>query len=160
DGSARGAVRQLLRLGLLEPETTEGPRTGWTVRPPAVLWDALRGELDTEPAPWLRHERREDLRRPDDLRLDEAAGARAARVPAALFSGNLRTIVVRGHARSGRRTLLGAIAREIGLDLLEVEAAAVADERWRLVGPLATVLRALPVCALDLGPGESAEVGL
>jgi len=32
------------------------------------------------------------------------------------------------------------------------------DERWRLVGPLATLLNALPVIVLDLAPGETAEL--
>ena len=41
---------------------------------------------------------------------------------------------------------MGALARELGLGSLEVTPASVADdERWRLVGPLATALNALPV---------------
>lgn len=160
DGSARAAVRDLVRLGLLEPETEEGPRGGWSLRPPAVLWDAVRGDADRDPAPWLRHERSDALVPLDELVLDTAAAAIAARIPAALRAGNLRAVVVRGHDRSGRRTLLGALARELGLGLLHVEAAAAGDARWRIVGPLANALGALPVCRFDLGPGETAELAL
>jgi hypothetical protein len=160
DGSARGAVRGLLRLGLLEPELADGPRGGWALRPPAVLWDVVRDDADRNPAPWLRLERVDELLPLDELVLDDAAAALAARVPAALRADGLRAVVVRGHDRSGRRTLLAALARELGLGVLHVEAAAAADERWRIVGPLANALSALPVCTFELGPGETAELAL
>src|SRR5205085_11593957 len=67
--------------------------------------------------------------------------------------------MVRGANHNGRRTLLGAIAREVGLGLLEVNASAAnSDDRWRLAGPLSTALHALPVIVFDLAPQEIVEV--
>ncbi|HEX6761924.1 MAG TPA: ATP-binding protein [Gaiellaceae bacterium] len=157
DGSARAAERLLLRLGLLEADDAEGPRGAWTLRPPALLWEALRGELDPEPVPWLRIEAHAELPTLAELILDDRAATGAARLPTALRSGDLRSVVVRGHERSGRRTLLGALARELGLGVLHV---APADAQWRLLGPLATLTGSLPVCVFELAPGETAEVDL
>jgi hypothetical protein len=54
---------------------------------------------------------------------------------------------------------VGAVARELGRGVLELEGLHKPDdERWRLVGPLATLRNALPVIVLDLGPGETAEL--
>ena len=50
-------------------------------------------------------------------------------------------------------------ARLLGRGVLAVDGLHKADDEWwRLVGPLATVLHAVPVVALDLGPGETASL--
>jgi len=43
----------------------------------------------------------------------------------------------------------------LGRGLLEISAYKAEDERWRLVGVLATLLHAMPVLRLDLAPGEN-----
>src|SRR4029078_7501984 len=66
---------------------------------------------------------------------------------------------VRGAYRNGRRTIFSAIARELDLGLLEIKGInAPHDERFRVAGPLATALNALPVIVMDLEPRESIEI--
>ena len=74
-------------------------------------------------------------------------------------SGEAQALIVRGPQHNGRRTVLGAIARMLDRGLLEIRGLGKADdERWRLIGPLATLLHALPAIVLDLAPGETAEL--
>jgi hypothetical protein len=68
-------------------------------------------------------------------------------------------VVVRGPRHNGRRTALGALAGALGRGCLLVDGVRdAADDRWRLIGPLATALHALPAIVLDLGPGETADL--
>jgi len=59
-------------------------------------------------------------------------------------------VIFRGPRGSGRRTLLGALARSLDRGLLEL-----ADPSAALAGPLATLLHAVPVIELQPGPGET-----
>jgi hypothetical protein len=158
DGAARAAIRDLVRLGLLETGNAADPAGARELRVAPLAWDAARGELPRQPAPWLRYEPPEDATPLERLVLNDDEAASVARAPAALAAGVVATLVVRGPQSSGRRTLLAAIARELGRGVLTVDEDAVADERWSAVGPLATLLHALPVCVLDLAPGASAKL--
>jgi hypothetical protein len=89
----------------------------------------------------------------------EAFRDQLKRLPALLSSGEVQTLVVRGSQHNGRRTVVGALAHELGCGLLEVTTLTRPDdERWRWVGPLATMLHALPVVVFDLAPGETVEL--
>jgi hypothetical protein len=158
DGAARRAIRDLVRLGLVETGNAADPAGSWELRVAPLVWDAARGELARQPAPWLRYEPPEGATALDRLVLNDGEAAAVALAPGALAAGTVGTLVVRGPQSSGRRTLLGAIARELGRGVLTVDEAAVADDRWRSAGPLATLLHALPVCVLDLAPGASVEL--
>jgi hypothetical protein len=139
---ARRAVRRLLALGLLESADAG-------LRPAPPVWDALRGDAP----PGLRLRRPGELTPLDELIVPAHFAQLLATAPAALAAGEVGAIVVRGPTASGRRTVVGALARALGRGLLEVD-----DERWPSVGPLATLLNAVPVLVLELGPGEVAEV--
>jgi hypothetical protein len=119
-----------------------------------VAWDAIRGEAPGSLAPWARHRPRETLAELGDLIAGETLLDAARRAPAVLTAGAARAIVVRGPAAGGRRTILGAIARAAGLGVLEISALAEDDPRWRVLGPLATLLHAMPVVVLDVPSGE------
>jgi hypothetical protein len=56
--------------------------------------------------------------------------------------------------------VVGALARALGLGVLEAAASPPppGPDPWRLLGPLATLTRALPVFVLELGPGETFEL--
>ncbi len=148
----------LLDQGLLLAENREGPRGEWLLRPPAALWDALRGHPAPSPAPGLMRQAASGFPDLADLILPPALRERAAQLPWLLESGQVRTIVLRGMAGSGRRTLLGSIARVLGRDVLLAEGVSSTDPSWRLLGPLATVLGAMPVLRGDPGPGETLEL--
>jgi hypothetical protein len=153
------ALRRLQELGLARVANPEAPRAEQVVNVPAPLWDALQGHAYEAPAPWARHFAPESLVCPEELIVADDLRGVVESLPALLSSGEVQAFVVRGHEHNGRRTLAGSLARSLGLGVLEVSGAKAADdERWRLLGPLATCLRALPVVVFDLAPGETAEV--
>jgi len=152
----RPAIERLRAAGLVAVANPEASRAEWALQVPPPLWDALRGDAPEQPAPWLRHRPAPALATEDALVLDAALAETAPRVAALLEAGELQAVVVRGPHHGGRRTLLGAIARRAGRGLLETTGLERRDdERWRLVGPLATALHALPAIVLEPAPGET-----
>jgi hypothetical protein len=134
----RAPLRRLGALGLVQRSETEA-----TLQVPHVAWEAARGEAPATHRPAGELLALEALILPHDVQ------AAAARAPAVLASGQASAIVVRGPESSGRRTLVGAIARAGGHGVLAV----AGDDR--LAGPLATLLGALPVAVLDVPSGET-----
>lgn len=158
-GDVQRPLRALHECGLVEVVNPEAPRAEWALRVPALLWDALRGEFHETLAPWARYRPPESLTALEELVAGDEARNSLVTVAALLSSGEIRTLVVRGPRHNGRRTMLGAVARRLGRGVIEVEGLkGPGDERWRLLGPLATLLNALPVVVLDPAPGESVEV--
>jgi len=159
NGEVRARLRNLNQLGLVRFVGTEAPRTAWAVETPGVLWDALRGESNEHVASWVNYREPDDLCPIDKLILPVEQRARIAAVPSLLATGELNCVIVRGPERNGRRTLLGAVARSLNKGLLEIRGIDQKDdERWRLVGPLATALNALPAIVLDAAAGETIQV--
>src|ERR1051325_292226 len=154
---ARADVRRMHELGLLRVITPEAPRLEWAMEVPSPLWDALRGERNQFPGHGFHYRRPDKLLSLDQLILPPALHEQVRAIPKLFVSGEADGVMVRSASRNGRRTLIGALARELDLGLLEVTPVA-GDERLRLVGPLATALNALPVIILDLAPQETIEV--
>jgi hypothetical protein len=156
---ARAGLRRLRDLGLIQALNPDAPRNEWLLQPPAVLWDVLRGEAGGALAPWVRYREPETLPRMEELILSESVRRTLAALPTLLDSGESRALIVRGPRRNGRRTVLGALARRMGMGTLEVgDLGGVDGEPWRLLGALAVGLRALPVVVLDdVAAGETAE---
>ena len=144
-------VRPLVEAGLLVPEDASAPRAEWALRIPSVLWDAARGEAVHVPglSIWAAG----DLPERDDLVLPEAFLARVGRVPSLLREGPVRAVTVRGPFGSGRGALLGTVARSLGRGIVEADAGALDDAPP--LGPLCTLLGAMPAVRYDLGPGET-----
>jgi ATPase family associated with various cellular activities (AAA) len=153
----RAAVRRLLASGLLTAAGSAGLDA--PVHVPTAIADSMRGHTCLEPIPGMRYlslDRLLPLQQfiaPGDLRV------RASRLAALLQSGDVPAVVIRGPAGSGRRTLAGAIAREMDRAALQIDASAAAtrrdDDCWRLLGPLAALTAALPIVSLDVPPGEA-----
>ncbi|MBJ6764108.1 ATP-binding protein [Myxococcaceae bacterium JPH2] len=158
-GETRAALRRLMELGLVEVVNRDAPRSEWALHVPGVIWDALRGETAEAPAPWLKHHPLTSLERDEPLLVPADLMDALERLPALLASGEVRAVVIRGPRHNGRRTLLRGVASALGRGVLEIEGPQARDDvRWHLVGPLATLLHALPVAVLDPAPGEAAEV--
>ena len=159
-GSARRVLRRLQELGLVRVANAEAARSEHVLHVPALVWDALQGETcDGTLASWVRYTAPGTLPEAGELILPEAVRARVAVLPELLAAGEAQALVVRGPSHNGRRTLARALARSLGRGVLEVEGLGGAeDERWRLLGALATLTHALPVVLFDLPPGETAEV--
>lgn len=156
---ARSNLRQMRELGLVRVVNPESPRLEWALEVPSALWDALRGETNEIPGPGIRYRRPAELSRMDDLILPPDLHEKVRAIPGLFIAGEAQTLIVRGAFRNGRRTIFSAIARELNLGLLEIKGiTGPNDERFRVAGPLATALNALPVIALDLEPRESIEI--
>lgn len=149
---SRSELRALEDLGLVVAASGDAPRAESALHVPGSLWETLRGDRSAHPAPGLTFIPPESLPSLDTLLLPVELRRTLARLePGA-------GLVVRGPSHNGRRTLLRAMARAQGRGILEVAAAPPEDPRWRLLGPLCTLLHATPLVHLDLAPGETAHI--
>jgi hypothetical protein len=155
----RTTLRRLQELGLVQVINPDAPRVEWVVQPPAALWDALRGEVHESPAAGLRYQAPCQLLAVEQYIVPETIRHALAAFPALVSTGEVQALIVRGPQHNGRLTALGAVARLLNRGLLDVRGLSRADDgRWQLLGPLATLLHALPVVVLEPLMGETAHV--
>jgi|HubBroStandDraft_3_1064219.scaffolds.fasta_scaffold26806_2 hypothetical protein len=155
----RERVRTLLDSGLIQVVNGEAPRLQWVFQCPPAVWDALRGEMRASPAPWLRFTPPPPGAPVDELVVAGRLRRAIAAVPSLLQAGEARAVIVRGPQHNGRRTIVRAIAGELGRGVLELRGPLRADdERWALAGTLATLAHAMPLVVLDLALGETCEL--
>jgi len=157
-GSApvRREVQRLAELGFLRIGNVEAPRSEWLVQTNNVLWDILRGETHDHPAPWARYQPPDRAWTIEDLILSDGLGCQVRNLPRLLSARDIDAVIVRGPEGSGRRTLLTAISRQLGLGTLVASGSPEAmSDRWQVLGTMATMLRAMPIVMLDVAPGES-----
>ncbi len=152
------AARVLLDMGLLVADNRADPRAEWLLRVPPAAWDALRGRPVAKPAPGITLQDATDFPALDELILPAAVHARIQRMPELFENGQVRALVLRGMSGSGRRTILGALARAAGRNVLLWESGTPGDESCRLLGPLATLTGAMPIVRCDPGPGETLDL--
>jgi AAA+ superfamily predicted ATPase len=151
----RTALRRLVRLGLVEAVDPDVPQAEWALRAAPAIWDVARGECLDQPTPWARYRPPERLVGRDEAILAPDAERAVGVLPGLLDADGPQPLIVRGPRRSGRRTTIGALARALGRGVLEITDPARLDG---MAGPLATALDAVPVIALEPGPGETVEV--
>jgi len=158
-GEGREVIRLMQETGLVKVLNPDSPRSEWVFQIPAPLWDILRGQACERPASGLQYLPAEKLLPLDEIILPDALRALLDTVPPVLSSGEARALVVRGPRCNGRKTLLGAVARELGRGLLIARGLQKPDdERWGLVGPVASALCAMPLIVMEPAPGETAEI--
>jgi ATPase family protein associated with various cellular activities (AAA) len=152
----RTTIRRMQEVGLVQVTNADLPRSGRALQVPTPLWDAIRGERPAKFGSWARYRSPEELQDLAELTLPAEVAQQARALPPLFDSGEVQTLIVRGPQHNGRRTLLGAMAATLGRTMLEVHGPGKSDdERWKLVGPLATLLHAMPVIVLEPGPGET-----
>jgi hypothetical protein len=157
--AARVNIRRLRELGMIKPVNPEAPRVEWALQIPEPLWDAIRGEKIARPAAWARYREPGQLAELSELILPDTLRQQLKLLPALFASGEVQALTVRGPQRNGRRTIVGAAARMLGRGVLEIDGVGKADdERWKLAGPLATLLNAVPLIVLEVAPGETAAL--
>lgn len=154
--AGRSAVRRLLDGGLLR---SIGGGLDASLEVPSAIADAMRGQTPDEPCTGMRYlpiDRLLSLDRyvaPADLRM------RASRLAALLSAGEVSAVIIRGPHGSGRRTLAGAIAREMGRGALQLDATARRDdEAWRLLVPIRALSASLPIVSFEPAPGEASSL--
>jgi hypothetical protein len=152
--------RPLLESGFLTAGNREGPRAEWELRVPPPLWNAILGERDSAPAPGIQYHPPETFPELRDLILTAGQRTLICQVGELWKTGPAHALMLRGMPGSPRREILGSLARQMSSGLLDIDGAGLAtdEERRRLIGPLCTLMRALPVFHLELGPGEVFEV--
>ncbi len=166
DWDVASNAQVLTGLGLLDVLNPDAARAEWLLRPPPVIWDALRGETPQGGAAEYRVYPLETLPQLAQLVLEDGFLAKLKQAPALLKAGRARLVVVRGMAGSDRMPVLGALAQALKRGIIAVDPAAAqangggAGDKlaWRHLGPLCALAGFLPVLAYDLGPGETAEV--
>lgn len=156
-GEARVWLRRLIDLGLVRIVDPASPRSEHELDVVPAVWDALRGEPSARPAPWARFRLPEQLPALDELILAAETRSAATALPRLVRDGAVGAVVVRGARAGGRRTLTGAIARALGHGLLEIAAGEPAAQDAP-IGPLATLLGALPAFVAEPAPGETIEL--
>jgi hypothetical protein len=122
--------------------------------PPAV-WACLRGDPAAALVAWIRYRPVAELPQIDELILPAGIRAMLHGISAVLTNGSASGVIVRGATHNGRRTLLRALAREVGKGVMELTVTEPNDDaRWREFAALAALANAFPIVALELGPGE------
>ena len=158
-GEVRSTLLRLQELGLVQVINPEAPRIEWAMQIPGPLWDAMRGDTRSAITRDIAYKFPEDLPRYDDLIIPLQLRARLSNLATLLSAHEVQAVVVRGPQHNGRRTLMGAIARQLGCGLIVVERPGQSgDEHWRFIGPLATLLHAWPVIVLEPTAGEIVTV--
>jgi hypothetical protein len=149
--------RPLVDGGFAEVLNPDAPRSEWLLRVPPSVWTAIRGDSSPEPIPGLSHRVQGDALPLAQLIVPDGQIRRLQQVAHLLAERRVRTLVVRGMPGSERMEIAAALAAAIGRGVLEVaqdQRAQARDERLARLGPLATLLRALPLFAPELGPAE------
>jgi hypothetical protein len=157
-GDARSSVRRLQALGFLEAVNPTAPRLEWAFQPNPALWEALHGERNLS-IPWGHYLAPDKTAPLATLILPDHLRHAIERTPQLLAAGDVNTLVLRGPLHNGRHTTLRAVAHSLGRGTLEMSGFAPhGEEHWLSVGPLATLLDAMPIVCFDLAPGETAEL--
>ncbi len=152
----RASIRRMQEIGLVQIANADVPRSGRALHVPTPLWDAIRGERPANFGSWGHYRALNELPELDELILPPEIARQARALPPLFASGEVKTVIVRGPQHNGRRTLMSAIAARLGRTVLEVNGPSKSDdERWRIAGPLATLLHAMPVIVLEPSPGET-----
>jgi hypothetical protein len=155
----RATLRRFQQLGLIQTINPEGTRLDQAVAVPPPIWDGMRGEQYEMILPGARYCTAQQLLAPEELIVSAALQTTLQTLPALLESGDVQTVIVRGPQHNGRHTLLRSLARTLGRGVLEIDQTRHLNaNQWKLIGPLTTLLHALPVVNFDLVPGETAEL--
>jgi hypothetical protein len=164
DEERRPDARRLAESGLIQVVNPNAPRVEWALQAHMPLWEAATGSKSA----WGDYLPQEQLPALDELIMNDGLRAQLARLPRLMADGAVRALIVRGPEHNGRRTVIGAVARALGRGLLAVRApnrpdsnnlpGPLNDERWKLAGPMATLLGAMPVVLCEPAPGETIEL--
>lgn len=156
--SAYSAVYELQNLGLLQFGNIENPRSEWTLQVSVLLWDVLRGENKIQSADWLKFTASQEMFAMEKLILPEKLRKELVMLPKLFEQGDIQSVIVRGANRNSRKTILGSLAKTLGLGHLEVKIPEIKDdERWKIVNTLAVLLKAMPIFCLDVVPSETID---
>lgn len=147
----------LNQRGLIAIRNPDAPRAARALSVSEAVWDALTGALPAGDS--LRYYAPDQFVPLNALRDFFPIGviSRLQRLPEMLTGGALKAVMLQGMQGSGRLRALGAVAHEMrrGVLLIEPREIAHLPELARQAAPLAALLNALPVLALEPAAGET-----
>ncbi len=153
--SGLSRMRRLERLGLLLANNPTAPLSGWGVRLVDGLWPVLRDDAEKVLPPGFQYRPAGAAARIGELVLPADLASEASGFAGLLQKGELDLLVLRGPTHNGRRALAAAIAREVGLGVLETQLVRMQNaDVARAVCPLSSALGALPLLTAEAHPGE------
>ena len=151
--------QELARHGLVTvKQDDDTPHLEWALRVPLVLWMALRGQTAPNPTENIQRYEAHTFPNIDELILAEDYRQQIQKLPIMLQRNDIPALVLRGMVGTGRRTIIGSVARELGRDILVLEKTEATD--LNPLGALATLTNAIPVIRLDANPGETITLNL
>jgi hypothetical protein len=147
----------LLKAGLVQVQNDHVSRPEWVLRVPTVIWDAVRGDAEPDLSCIGRRHRAAEFEAPETLIypppfIDQLASAAEERDDAGRMAISFRT-----GPGDDVVEIAGALAKRRGLDLLVADAKSLDAEHQRLLGPICTLIGAMPLIRYDTSPGELAE---
>jgi len=155
----RAAIRRLLELGVATIVNPDSPYAEQTLRIPGLLWEAFSGKTHENLAPRITYSPCRELPNFDDLIIPKAIRGKLEKLPELLGSGTVRVLVVRGPRHNGKRALASALARRLGRGVMHIELQGRGDfEHWKIMGPLAALLHAVPLISCELCSGETLDL--
>jgi len=139
--------QRLAQRGVLAVSNTADPRPEWVVSLPGAVWELLQtGRLSQESLPAsLLLEPRATAPLIADLWLDPEARDQLDTLRELFPSSHTSALVMRGPTRSGRTTVLRAVARSFDRDVISCEFDATSVDEWKLLAALCALGDFLPV---------------
>ncbi len=151
--------RPLLAAGLLDAPNQLGPRTEWVLRTPPLLWDAARGQVSDQPAPWCCYAPPARFPSTGELIFPEEFLRRLGRLPGLIHERQLRTLALRSGPGTDTEELAGAVAKTLGKGIVVVPLPVETNsEAELLLGPLCNMANAVPVLRCEPGPGDTVNL--
>lgn len=150
------AARTLEHHGYLTIDKQGDSRAEWLLRVPPIIWDALRGQSKVFEQSQLTLHHADEFPTLSDLILDAELGKTVEHLPDMLRQSDEQTLILRGIRGTGRRTLFGALARDLGYSVLLVDQANATSQQH--FGALATLLGAFPLLQCNPAPGETIKI--
>ena len=152
-------ARPLIDAGIAEALNPDAPRSEWMLRVPPAIWTAIRGERPAQPMPGLTYTPPDSVPPIDEVIVSREQRARLRQIQHLLAHAPARTLVVRGTPGSERVSLVAALAASLGRGLMEATAiSSPRDEALARIGPLSTLMQAVPIFCPELGPSETFTV--
>jgi hypothetical protein len=147
--------RPLVECGLLAIEDPDALRSEQALRPPPLVWDAVRDELGQHPWPGGSLLSCHRAPRIDELTEPPEFLARLDRVPRLLDDRRATLVLLRHTPGADVERIAAALARRLGRSLLRFDRAATDTAHLRQAGAVCTLAGALPFFELETAPGET-----
>lgn len=158
-GDCLNIYSHLIEENLINVVNKDAPRSEWVLHIPPLLWDAIKGEINSKPTKWWHYYPFNTFPELNELICSHAFMERLRQLPALVKDGKTQAIILRGQQGSELLEFMGAIACEMNLGIVTVEGSkSLTDQQWELLGPFCSLTHSIPVISFDLGPGETVDV--